>query len=289
MGTVAGLRRGVLQLTRSPAQLPRARGLVVGYDASDRRAQVEGSLRLAPQNPQQTTTNTLDGKRYVYQATNIGITVRKRQHRARAGGGDRRPREACQARLSKPSAFRSRVRISVATLQDIADVEKLERLRAKFLAMVSHELRCPPPPSRAPPPRPWTRPPTQLGFLEGRRRIRSTTRTSRLPLRAHLQEPISAAASSRAARRRRAGRIGAPSLLSTQVGRGPRGCSRLRGAPRTTARDRPRATRRPHLGCGDRSLAGCRRRRRTPRARTCCPSSSPSPGWRSRSRPPSSD
>ena len=38
------------------------------------------------------------------QATNIGITVRERQNRARASGGDGSPREARQARLSKLGA-----------------------------------------------------------------------------------------------------------------------------------------------------------------------------------------
>ena len=42
----------------------------------------------------------------------------------------------------------------IVTLQDMADVKELERLRAEFLAMVSHELRdAPGHPSRAPPPR----------------------------------------------------------------------------------------------------------------------------------------
>ena len=31
----------------------------------------------------------------------------------------------------------------VVTLQDMADVEELERMRAEFLAMVSHEFRMP--------------------------------------------------------------------------------------------------------------------------------------------------
>ena len=41
--------------------------------------------------------------------------------------------------ISREGAFES----MVVTLQDMADVEELERMRAEFLAMVSHELRAP--------------------------------------------------------------------------------------------------------------------------------------------------
>ena len=44
----------------------------------------------------------------------------------------------------------------VITMQDLAPIEELERLRAEFLGMVSHELRAPLTPSRAPPAPFWT-------------------------------------------------------------------------------------------------------------------------------------
>ena len=47
----------------------------------------------------------------------------------------------------------------VVTMQDMAQLEELERLRAEFLAMVSYELRPPWPRSGARCPRSWTSPP----------------------------------------------------------------------------------------------------------------------------------